>query len=80
MSTHSKKKKTSIEGGMKTTTYENLKSNQGGATGRFGGMDSPGMNPSKNTPKKKKKKKKPTVFGMSAKDIKNKFKKSYGGA
>tara|TARA_R100001079_G_scaffold100899_1_gene65646 strand:+ start:409 stop:756 length:348 start_codon:yes stop_codon:yes gene_type:complete len=29
---------------------------------------------------KKKKKKKPTVYGMSAKDIKNKFKKKYGGA
>jgi len=31
-------------------------------------------------PMKKKKKKKPTIFGMSAKDIKNKFKKNYGGA
>ena len=29
---------------------------------------------------KPKKKKKPTVYGMSAKDIKNKFKKKYGGA
>ena len=53
MSTHSKKKKTSVEGGMKTTTYKN----QGGATGRFGGVDSPAINPSKNTPAAKKEKK-----------------------
>ena len=41
MSTHSKKKKVSIENGMKTTAYTNASAL--GATGRSGALDSPGM-------------------------------------
>ena len=41
MSTHSKKKKVSIENGMKTTAFTNATAI--GATGRSGALDSPGM-------------------------------------
>ena len=55
MSTSDKKMTVTKQNGIKITSYTN-QSDLGGATGRFGGLDSPGINPGKNTPKKKKKK------------------------
>ena len=55
MSTSDKIMTVTKENGIKITSYTN-QSDLGGATGRFGGLDSPGVNPTKNKPKKKKKK------------------------
>lgn len=60
MGTHSKKKTTKMENGVKTTSYRNMPESYG-----FHGGAS----------KKKKKKKQPTVYTMTSKDIANKFKK-----
>ena len=55
MSTSDKKMTVTKQNGIKITSYTN-QSDLGGATGRVGGLDSPGVNPTKNKPKKKKKK------------------------
>ena len=60
MGTHSKKKTTKMENGVKTTSYRNMPESYG----------------FHKTPKKKKKKKAPTAYTMTSKDIVNKFKKT----
>jgi len=63
MGTHSKKKTTKMENGVRTTSYRNMPESYG----FHGGVPK--------TSKKKKKKKQPTVYTMTSKDIVNKFKK-----
>lgn len=69
MGTHSKKKTVKTEGGMKTTSYQNIKP---GPDSNYN--KSVKIKPATNFAKKKKKKA-PTAYGMTSKDIVNKFKK-----
>jgi hypothetical protein len=59
MGTHSKKKTTKMENGVRTTSYRNMPESYG----------------FHKTSKKVKKKKAPTAYTMTSKDIVNKFKK-----
>ena len=62
MGTHSKKKTTKMENGVKTTSYRNM-------------PESYGFHGGASKTSKKKKKKAPTAYTMTSKDIVNKFKK-----
>lgn len=76
MGTHSKKKTVKTEGGIKTTSYQNIKPGPDSNWNK-----SVKIKPATNFAKERAfKNNKPTAYGMASADIKKKVKKNYGGA